>query len=601
MVGEQIGKYRVTRQVGRGGMGTVYAAVDDLLQREVAIKVLNAGLEDPTVARRFHAEAIAVARLNHPGIATIYELFEHDGQQLMVMEFVRGNTLESVLGMGPLEVDRAASIVLALLSALAHAHSLGVVHRDLKPANLILTADGSVKITDFGIARVVGSEQLTAAGFMMGTPSYMAPEQVLGQPIDGRTDLYTVGLVFFQMLTGELPFKRGTAMQVAQARIKDEPVPLGALRPDLPDWCGEVIGRALRRNPDHRFQDAASFAEAIERARAGGPLPDMPRPLLDTAALAAVDEPGPVAGEARAAAMPLAASPKAPEAVGQDAARRPPVFSRPWLVGAAAAAVLALATALWLSREPAPVADPVDEPLAIMSGSDALADSSPAVATDIEQVSLEGAGQPAVPAATADPQAPDAVGGGAAIGAETTAPPTPVDVAPADSAVVASGETANSAIATEPLPATDSGSAPVAAAGNDADSSLPTTVIYRGVRAFIVNGDDVDEPSAELTIAPDGVRLADERGARVLATLPAAALTSAAYTRARNPRWYPTLAGPPAGVDMPGGLFRGRYHWLALQGREGYVIVRMNDSDWERITGTVTRILGLEIHQLDPP
>src|SRR5690606_9438490 len=173
MVGQHIGKYRVTQQVGRGGMGTVYCATDETLHREVAVKVLNAGLNDPTVGRRFRAEAVTVARLNHPGIATIYELVQHDGQWLMVMEYVRGETLEHVVAQnGPLPVERAADIVMQMLAALAHAHGLGVVHRDLKPANLMLTAGSGVKVMDFGIARVAGAEHLTTAGFMMGTPAY---------------------------------------------------------------------------------------------------------------------------------------------------------------------------------------------------------------------------------------------------------------------------------------------------------------------------------------------------------------------------------------------------------------------------------------------
>jgi hypothetical protein len=596
MVGEQIGKYRITRQVGRGGMGTVYAAIDDLLQREVAIKVLNAGLEDPTVARRFHAEAIAVARLNHPGIATIYELFEHDGQQLMVMEFVRGNTLESVLSMGPLEVDRAASIVLGLLGALAHAHSLGVVHRDLKPANLILTADGGVKITDFGIARVVGAEQLTAAGFMMGTPSYMAPEQVLGQPVDGRTDLYTVGLVFFQMLTGELPFKRGTAMQVAQARVKDEPVSLEVLRPDLPEWCGVVIDRALRRNPDHRFQDAASFADAIERGRALLPLSLEPHPALDTAALAVPVEPTAAGGGAVVA--PAVAGPAVVYGLDGGHVAQPAAWSRPWFVGLAAAAVLAVAVGVWLGRgaEPAEAVGG-DGPAVVVESGDVDGETVPAE-SDVTASESTAAGQAAP--ATSPGIEPDAGGTSAAAAATPLA-----DVSGTESGLEATGPAAQAGEAardsTPPVAANEPAGSTAATEEAAGTPALPTTVTYRGVRGFIVEGNGIDEPSAELTIAPDEIRLTNERGSTVLTALPASAVTSAAYTRARNPRWYPTLAGPPSNLDLPGGLFRGRYHWLSLQGRDGYIIVRMNDNDWQRITETVTRILGLEIHQLDPP
>ena len=181
MVGQNIGKYRVLDRIGRGGMGTVYSAIDETLHREVAIKVLNAELNDPEVAKRFRAEAITVARLSHPGIATIYELFQHEGQWLMVMEFVRGETLEHMAErLGSLSPQRTAELCMQALAALAHAHSMGVVHRDLKPANMMITETGSVKIMDFGIARVAGTEHLTNAGFMMGTPAYMAPEQVMG-------------------------------------------------------------------------------------------------------------------------------------------------------------------------------------------------------------------------------------------------------------------------------------------------------------------------------------------------------------------------------------------------------------------------------------
>src|SRR4029453_16749635 len=206
MVGQTVGKYRVFERIGRGGMGTVYRALDETLDREVAIKVLNPELSDPEIARRFRAEAVTVARLNHPGIATIYELFQREDQWLMVMEFVRGETLEHLVGrIGPLPAERAADMCQQALVALGHAHRLGVVHRDLKPGNLMLTEGGSVKIMDFGIARVAGTEHLTNAGSMMGTPAYMAPEQVLGHEVDARADLYAIGVVLYRLATGKLP------------------------------------------------------------------------------------------------------------------------------------------------------------------------------------------------------------------------------------------------------------------------------------------------------------------------------------------------------------------------------------------------------------
>ena len=220
MIGQTVGKYRIEERVGRGGMGTVYRAVDDTLQRDVAIKVLNSDVNDAEVARRFRAEAVTVARLNHPGIATVYELFEHDGRWMMVMEFVRGVTLEQLIDRsGPLSAERAADLCLQALDALSHAHSLGVVHRDLKPANLMLTGTGAVKIMDFGIARVSGTEHLTSDGFTMGTPAYMAPEQVLGLNVDARADLYAMGLVLYRLTTAQLPFKGETPFALAQSQV----------------------------------------------------------------------------------------------------------------------------------------------------------------------------------------------------------------------------------------------------------------------------------------------------------------------------------------------------------------------------------------------
>jgi serine/threonine protein kinase len=273
MVGQTVGKYRVEDRIGRGGMGTVYRAVDETLHRDVAIKVLNSELNDPEVAKRFRAEAITVARLSHPGIATIYELFEHDGQWLMVMEFVKGETLERIVERaGPLTAERASELVMQALAALAHAHSLGVVHRDLKPANLMLTESGTVKIMDFGIARVSGSEHLTNAGFMMGTPAYMAPEQVLGQEVDTRADLYAIGVVIYRLTTGRLPFKGVTPFALAQSQVNDPPTPIRTARQGLPEWLEQVIAVALAKSPGDRFQSAQEFYATLQRCLAGLPM-----------------------------------------------------------------------------------------------------------------------------------------------------------------------------------------------------------------------------------------------------------------------------------------------------------------------------------------
>src|SRR5439155_9251690 len=208
MIGKTVGKYRIVGQLGRGGMGTVYKALDLTLEREVAIKVLNPELADTKIMNRFRAEATTLAKLNHPEIATIYELFRSETDLLIVMEFVRGETLEKIaLRLGAAPPDNAAYLVDRVLSALEHAHRAGIVHCDIKPANIMVSAHGGVKIMDFGTARVRGAERGTVDGYMMGTPAYMAPEQVLGQEVDGRADLYAVGVVFYRLLTGALPFE----------------------------------------------------------------------------------------------------------------------------------------------------------------------------------------------------------------------------------------------------------------------------------------------------------------------------------------------------------------------------------------------------------
>jgi eukaryotic-like serine/threonine-protein kinase len=194
-------------KLGRGGVGTVYMAVDETQDREVAIKILNPGLADSDVMKRFRAEASMLAKLNHPAIATICELFHSGNDLLMVMECVRGESLEQLSQRcGPIRPEHAAAILIQLLDAIGHAHAAGIVHRDLKPSNVMLTEHGSLKIMDFGIARVAGSEHMTMQGSMLGTPAYMSPEQVPCEEVDGRSDLYSVGVMYYRLLTGKLPF-----------------------------------------------------------------------------------------------------------------------------------------------------------------------------------------------------------------------------------------------------------------------------------------------------------------------------------------------------------------------------------------------------------
>jgi serine/threonine-protein kinase len=264
MIGTTAGKYRIIGQLGRGATGIVYKAVDETLGREVAVKVLNGGLAETDILKRFRAEATTLARLNHPEIATIYELFHWETQFLMVMELVRGETLEQLsTRVGPLPPPRAAYLSDRILSALEHAHRAGVVHRDMKPANVMVTDAGGVKIMDFGVARVRGAEHMTMDGHVVGTPAYMAPEQVLAHEVDGRADLYSVGVVFYRLLTGALPFEADSPVGMLHRQIAELPTPLSEHRDDVPEWCETIVQRALAKSPADRFQTAGEFREAL--------------------------------------------------------------------------------------------------------------------------------------------------------------------------------------------------------------------------------------------------------------------------------------------------------------------------------------------------
>jgi tRNA A-37 threonylcarbamoyl transferase component Bud32 len=267
MIGSTIGKYRIVAQIGRGATGIVYRAVDETLGRDVAIKVLHADVTDAEIMRRFRAEATTLARLNHPDIATIYELLPSDADLLLIMEFVNGETLEQLsTRVGAMPAERAADLTGRILAALDHAHRAGIVHRDMKPANVMVTPAGSIKIMDFGTARVRGAEHMTIDGSVLGTPAYMAPEQVLGRDVDGRADLYSVGVVFYRLLTGALPFEADTPIAMMQRQLSELPVPVHARRSDLPRWCEDVLERALAKAPSDRFQTAEEFRRALEPA-----------------------------------------------------------------------------------------------------------------------------------------------------------------------------------------------------------------------------------------------------------------------------------------------------------------------------------------------
>jgi serine/threonine protein kinase/dienelactone hydrolase len=261
--GHKLGRYTVIEPIGSGGMGAVYRARDEKLERVVAIKILSPGLVTGDEGRRrFRKEALALAKLSHPHIAAVYDVGEQDGVDYLVMECVPGQTLAAKLKNGPFPIEDATSIVLEIAGALEEAHERGVIHRDLKPANVMITPKGRAKVLDFGIAKLL--EPLTPdatasieTGFIIGTPLYMSPEQAKGNPVDARTDLWSLGVIYFELLAGRTPFRGEGNIAVLHAIIENPPASLREFRPDAPQLASQIICRSLEKDPANRYQSAS--------------------------------------------------------------------------------------------------------------------------------------------------------------------------------------------------------------------------------------------------------------------------------------------------------------------------------------------------------
>jgi protein kinase-like protein len=620
MIGSNVGKYQILDRIGRGGMGTVYRAMDETLHREVAVKVLNAELNDPEVARRFRAEAVTVARLNHPGIATIFELFEYQGQWLMVMEFVRGETLEKLVErMGPLSPQRAAELCMQVLTALAHAHSLGVIHRDLKPANLMITDTGAIKIMDFGIARVTGTEHLTNAGFMMGTPAYMAPEQVLGHEIDARADLYSMGVVFYRLTTGKLPFKGETPFAMAQSQVNDPPTPLGIQRSDLPPWADQITIRALSKALEERFQSAVEFYEAFSRCLAGLPMttlynPSAPTELLATPARAmptgtftprsspvigTITNMGQIAGRATVqtpadgtgASGPYAATQMAPttaplpQPTGTAQTAQPPRRTNVALIALGVLLVLgAIGLAWWIrtrglappavaetppaTTQPTPAGTPPDTPPPAGAAPPAAGQTAAAGSDPARGEAGRGVVPPPVPGATTTPGRGDAIppaGRGTqppgTTGAPGTAVPTGTEVRP-----------------------------PATAAADE-------HVMFSNVKLLKITGKKAQDQDAVITFGGGQISVTAKNGGAAIASVPYKGILKATYVHAKTPGFDSSLAMlPPEGLELPGGLFgKPTRHWLTLQTKTLYSILRLDDSNFAKILETLEGRTSLKV------
>jgi len=332
------GRYEMGERIGRGGMSEVWSATDLRLGRAVAIKFLRDDIDDPAARSRIEDEARAAARLSHPNIVSVYDAGEHAQRPFVVMELADSRSLADLIREeGNLTPDVARSIGMQVLSALAAAHAEGIVHRDVKPANILVSEDGSVKLADFGIAKSLdaASAGLTVAGQVMGTPSYLSPEQASGQPAEPRSDLYGLGIVLFEALTGRPPYEGDTPIAVVSAHA-NAPVPdIRATLPDVPEGFARIIDRALSKDPNDRYADATSMAVALEGAssEAGG--------NEATAALAfAAGEPDAGATVASGTA-PGSTRPLGVEGIAPVGYRRPRANRGAIVAGATAAALLA--------------------------------------------------------------------------------------------------------------------------------------------------------------------------------------------------------------------------------------------------------------------
>ncbi len=282
MIGRVLGRYRVESLLGRGGMGEVYLAVDERLHRQVAVKVLPAdSLSDETARRRFRHEALAISRLNHPNIATVHDFDTFDGTDALVMEYVPGHTLGELIAQGQPPLERALDLGAQMARGLAAAHRQGVVHRDLKPNNVRVTDDGQVKILDFGLALRLRADttrsrldELTGSATTGGTPSYMSPEQIRGEVETPASDLFSLGLVLYELITGRHPFAATHQAAVLYRIANDEPEPPSRARPGVPPELDDLILRLLAKSPERRFSSADEVAAALSSPRHSAPATD---------------------------------------------------------------------------------------------------------------------------------------------------------------------------------------------------------------------------------------------------------------------------------------------------------------------------------------
>ena len=287
MVIEKLGRYVIVEEIGQGAMGVVYKAVDPLIDRTVAIKTINLDLskeELENFEKRFQREVQSAGKLNHPNIVTVYDVGRTEGVAYMAMEFLEGKELREILDSGVvLPIEKITHIASQVAEGLGFAHERGIVHRDVKPANVMVMKNGLVKITDFGIAQM-SSASRTMSGMVMGSPKYMSPEQVVGQAVDGRSDIFSLAVVLYEMLTGKTPFSGDNISAIMYQILNDEPIPPKAFNQSIPDSINHIVLKALAKHPDKRYQNAKDMARDLKRYKsmdvpADGESPPLSEPM----------------------------------------------------------------------------------------------------------------------------------------------------------------------------------------------------------------------------------------------------------------------------------------------------------------------------------
>jgi hypothetical protein len=532
----------------------------------------------------------------------------------MVMEFVRGETLQKLAErMGKVPPDFAAQLCSQALDGLWHAHRAGIVHRDLKPGNLMVTGDGLVKVMDFGIARIAGSEHLTSDGFTMGTPAYMAPEQVRGEEVDARSDIYAMGVVLYRLWTGQLPFLGESPFAIAHRQLNDAPMPLKTVAPELPSWCELVLSRAMAKNPLGRYQTALEFKNALATAASfmslddvatvtmrtprAVMLPPASRPVVttDSARLASSGTPvqtlqtglvpPPTSGPTTVVAPPP--DPTSQVTAAPATGRTVVISPRQVFSGVAALmvvlVVLAIGTVLAIKRMQHPAVLP-SEPVAL---SPAPAVNPPAP----QPVPAAPAAQPEAPVApppsvaAADPATPPAK-----TPASTAKPPSGLSTGSSKATATATG-----AAGTANLPPAPS--RPIAAA-----SPVPETtpaVTFDKVKLLVVEGEKAREDDAVLRFASGAVQILGPSN-RVIGSLPYESVRTVTTTRSKQPRWR----GPDGSIvdaKMSSGAFgflKSDRNWIGLVTPTAAYVFRVDDDDLQKLTETVTKRTGATLVRL---